>query len=250
MHGCKSIAKFIEKLKIHEKLFNASKNGKPNIDKKFEDRTHNTKFDHKRVSNPQPACFACGVKSRKINQCVNKERGKQCYGCKNFGHVHANCPKNSRSSRSTFEHKTNIPVDRTIHPISVKTQSQHPMHIPVIVAGIQLTELCDTGSQATIINETTYRKIGSPPLYPSQITFSGIGRDRVQSIGFFSPKIPFEFKIYHSLLKLMYLEMMLFPLKQLLVLTFCSKLNQDVIPSLHSEKMEFDCVTMMIMMIL
>ncbi|GFX04979.1 transposon Tf2-9 polyprotein [Trichonephila clavipes] len=41
--------------------------------------------------------------------------------------------------------------------------------------------LCDTGSQATIINEKTYQKLGYPTLNPSQCTFSGIGRDRVES---------------------------------------------------------------------
>ncbi|GFU53558.1 blastopia polyprotein [Trichonephila clavipes] len=41
--------------------------------------------------------------------------------------------------------------------------------------------LCDTGSQATINNEKTYEKLGYPTLNPSQCTFSGIGRDRVES---------------------------------------------------------------------
>ncbi|GFW08422.1 transposon Tf2-9 polyprotein [Trichonephila clavipes] len=45
--------------------------------------------------------------------------------------------------------------------------------------------LCDTGSQATIINEKTYQKLGYPTLNPSQCTFSGIGRDRVESKGYF-----------------------------------------------------------------
>ncbi|GFY21206.1 transposon Tf2-9 polyprotein [Trichonephila clavipes] len=45
--------------------------------------------------------------------------------------------------------------------------------------------LCDTGSQATIVNEKTYQKLGYPTLNPSQLTFSGIGRDRVESKGYF-----------------------------------------------------------------
>ncbi|GFV89508.1 hypothetical protein TNCV_4153231 [Trichonephila clavipes] len=44
-----------------------------------------------------------------------------------------------------------------------------------------LATLCDTGSQATIINEKTYQKLGYPTLNPSHCTFSGIGRDRVES---------------------------------------------------------------------
>ncbi|XP_035222495.1 nucleolin-like [Stegodyphus dumicola] len=34
-------------------------------------------------------------------------------------------------------------------------------------------------SQVTRITEKTYRKIGSPPLHPSRITFSGLGRDTI-----------------------------------------------------------------------
>ncbi|GBM82653.1 hypothetical protein AVEN_200558-1 [Araneus ventricosus] len=66
------------------------------------------------------------------------------------------------------------------------------MHGDITLSGIQLTALCDTGSQATIINEKTYLRIGSPPLYPSQITFSGVGRNTVQSIGFFQNYITIQ----------------------------------------------------------
>ncbi|GBN06705.1 hypothetical protein AVEN_228858-1 [Araneus ventricosus] len=66
------------------------------------------------------------------------------------------------------------------------------MHVDITLSGIQLTALRDTGSQATIINEKTYLRIGSPPLYSSQITFSGIGRNTVQSIGFFQDSITIQ----------------------------------------------------------
>ncbi|GFV80224.1 transposon Tf2-6 polyprotein [Trichonephila clavipes] len=57
--------------------------------------------------------------------------------------------------------------------------------------------LCDTGSQATIINEKTYQKLGYPTLKPLQCTFSGIGRDRVESkenpvLHFFQQGYPLE----------------------------------------------------------
>ncbi|XP_035232764.1 protein PFC0760c-like [Stegodyphus dumicola] len=55
------------------------------------------------------------------------------------------------------------------------------MHVDIELKGTQLTALYDTGSQATLITEKTYRKIGSPPLYPYRITFSGLGQDTVQN---------------------------------------------------------------------
>ncbi|GFS56941.1 uncharacterized protein NPIL_395671 [Nephila pilipes] len=64
------------------------------------------------------------------------------------------------------------------------------MHVHIKLAGIQLTALCDIGSQITRINEKT--RIGSPQLHPSQITFSGIGRDRIKSIGYFQDSIEIQ----------------------------------------------------------
>ncbi|GBM16121.1 hypothetical protein AVEN_163143-1 [Araneus ventricosus] len=95
LYGCKSIPEFKEKLKIYEKLFNTSRTFRPNNDKKFDDLTHAAKFERKRTPNPQPICYSCGLKVNKSTQYTNKPHGKQCYGCKNFGHVHANCLQNS-----------------------------------------------------------------------------------------------------------------------------------------------------------
>ncbi|GFW85207.1 retrovirus-related Pol polyprotein from transposon 17.6 [Trichonephila clavipes] len=59
------------------------------------------------------------------------------------------------------------------------------MHVEITISKIPITTLCDTGSQATIINEKTYQKYFYPTLNPSQCTCSGIGRDRVESKGYF-----------------------------------------------------------------
>ncbi|GBO31482.1 hypothetical protein AVEN_130723-1 [Araneus ventricosus] len=159
---------------------------RPNNDKKFDDSTHAAKFERKRTPNPQPVCYSCGLIGHKSTQCTNKPHGKQCYGCKNFGHIHANCPQNSRNSASKSDSKLATPA-RNVNQISAQNIPQN--HVDITLSGIQLTALCDTDSQATIINEITYLQIGSPPLYPSQITFSVIGRNTVRSIGFFQDSI-------------------------------------------------------------
>ncbi|KAF8788180.1 hypothetical protein HNY73_009711 [Argiope bruennichi] len=109
LHGCKSISEFKEKLKIYEKLFYASKTFKQHVDRKNDDHTHDARLDHKRITQPQPTCYSCGLKGHKSTSCTNKERGKKCYGCKNFGHIHANCPKNSTNSISTANRNTSTP---------------------------------------------------------------------------------------------------------------------------------------------
>ncbi|KAF8771106.1 hypothetical protein HNY73_018560 [Argiope bruennichi] len=163
-------------------------------DRKNDDHTHDARLDHKRVKQPQTTCYSCGLKGHKSTSRTNKERGKKCYGCKNFGHIHSNCPKNSTNSLSTSNRNTSASSDRTVHPISQLSGQSfvNPIRILVILVKIQFTALCDTGSQATIINDKTYRSIGSPPLYPSYITFSGFGRDKVHSIEFFQDFITIE----------------------------------------------------------
>ncbi|GFU57370.1 retrovirus-related Pol polyprotein from transposon 17.6 [Nephila pilipes] len=66
------------------------------------------------------------------------------------------------------------------------------MHVPISLAKIQFIALCDTDSQVTIMNENTYRSIKSQPLYPSQIIFAGIGRDKMKTIGFFHDSIAIQ----------------------------------------------------------
>ncbi|GFX05823.1 peptidase A2 domain-containing protein [Trichonephila clavipes] len=59
------------------------------------------------------------------------------------------------------------------------------MYVEITISKIPITALCDTGSQATIIKKKTYQKLGYPTLNRSQCTFSGTGRDRVESKGYF-----------------------------------------------------------------
>ncbi|GFV99853.1 retrovirus-related Pol polyprotein from transposon 17.6 [Trichonephila clavipes] len=95
--------------------------------------------------------------------------------------IHGRMPKNSRKITPITNHKINTQVDRTVNYISILTPPKNLMHVDITISKIPITALCDIGSQATIINEKTYQKLGYPTLSPSQCTFSGIGRDRVES---------------------------------------------------------------------
>ncbi|GBL76128.1 hypothetical protein AVEN_234419-1 [Araneus ventricosus] len=145
-------------------------------DKKVEDPTHTAKFERKRTPSPQPACYSCGLKGHKSTRCTNTPHGKQYYGCKN-----ANCPLNSSNSASKSDSKLATPA-RTVNQNSAQNFSQHLMHVDIALSGIQLTVLCDAGSQATMINE---KKPICELVLHHCITFSGIDRNTVQSIGFF-----------------------------------------------------------------
>ncbi|GFY25385.1 transposon Tf2-9 polyprotein [Trichonephila clavipes] len=98
LYSSKTLSEFKDKLKIYETLLN-SKHSKQFPDKRFRDYENSTsnqhRIEHKRFTNQQPVCYLCGLKGHKSTLCSNKERGKKCYGCKNFGHVQTECPKNS-----------------------------------------------------------------------------------------------------------------------------------------------------------
>lgn len=189
LYGCKSISEFKEKLKIYENLFNPPRHLKQNTEDKFVS-FHPSRFDRKRPPNSQPICYSCGIKGHKSTLCPNREKGKQCYGCKGYGHVHANCPKNPRNA-SRFDPKF-ATSDKTVTPVSCQSIPANPMHVQIVLADKIFSALCDTGSEVTIINETTYLSIGSPRLNHSQIIFSGIGRDKVKSLGYFQDSVKIQ----------------------------------------------------------
>ncbi|GFT02901.1 transposon Tf2-9 polyprotein [Trichonephila clavipes] len=160
LYGSKTLSEFKDKLKIYEKLLN-SKHNKQFPDKRFRDYENSTsnqhRIEHKRFTNQQPICYLCGLKGHKSTLCPNKERGKKCYGCKNFGHVQAECPKNSRKITPITNHKINTQVDRTVNSISILSPPKNLMHVEITISKIPITALFDTG----------------------------IGRDRVDSKGYF-----------------------------------------------------------------
>ncbi|GFT20987.1 uncharacterized protein TNCV_3131351 [Trichonephila clavipes] len=53
------------------------------------------------------------------------------------------------------------------------------MHVDITISKIPITALCDTGSQATIINEKTYQKLGYPTLNPSRAAVAEWYRYRI-----------------------------------------------------------------------
>ncbi|GFU97894.1 retrovirus-related Pol polyprotein from transposon 17.6 [Trichonephila clavipes] len=154
LYGYKTLSEFKDKLKIYETLFN-SKNSKQFPDKRYRDYENSTsnqhRIEHKRVTNRQPA----------------------------------ESPKNSRKITPVTNHKTNTQLDRTVDSILILTPPKNLMRVEITISKIPNTALYDTGLQVTIINEKTYQKLGYPTLNPSQCTFSGIGRDRVESESYF-----------------------------------------------------------------
>ncbi|GFX51484.1 retrovirus-related Pol polyprotein from transposon 17.6 [Trichonephila clavipes] len=158
LYGSKTLSEFKDKLKNYETLLN-SKHSKQFPDKRFRDYENSTsnqhRIEHRRFTNQQLICYLCGLKGHKSTLCPNKERGKKRHGCKNFSHVQAECPKNSRMITAITNHKINTQVDRTVNSISILTPPKNLMHVEITISKIPITALCDTGSQATIVNEKT-----------------------------------------------------------------------------------------------
>lgn len=52
-----------------------------------------------------------------------------------------------------------------------------------------MSALIDTGSQFNIINENSYKTVGSPPLSRTTLRFSGFRRIEVEAMGYFEEEI-------------------------------------------------------------
>ncbi|GFS48996.1 retrovirus-related Pol polyprotein from transposon 17.6 [Nephila pilipes] len=116
-----------------------------NNQKKFDDYSYNAKFNNTRNPNTQPVCYSCGLRSHKDNQCMKKSQDNKCYGCKPFGHVHFNCPRNSRKCTTKPDPQYST-ANRTGNALSIQNLAKNLMHVDIKLTGIQLTTFCDTWS--------------------------------------------------------------------------------------------------------
>ncbi|GBM88303.1 Retrovirus-related Pol polyprotein from transposon 412 [Araneus ventricosus] len=95
----------------------------------------------------------------------------------------ANCHQNCLVSASKSDSKLATPA-RTVNLISAQNFSQNPMHVDITLSGIQLTALWDTGSEATMNNNSTLPAKIHVPSYDTLPLDVVIGIDFLQQIQF------------------------------------------------------------------
>lgn len=77
----------------------------------------------------------CGSDSHKVNECPDKNKGPKCFSCNEFGHISSACSK-----------KDNVPKVNVI-------RRKHNVYLDVVVNGVVLNALFDTGSDISAVRE-------------------------------------------------------------------------------------------------
>ena len=104
----------------------------------------------------QVSCYGCGGSHLK-RFCFFKD--KRCFSCKRVGHTSSVC---SRNKPQKHNHRINVVLSK-----KEIEEGQKRKFVTVKINGTDVKLLLDTGSDISIINEKTWKQIGSPPLRKS-----------------------------------------------------------------------------------
>lgn len=170
LYVARSIKEFKEKLKIYEemkvKISNSNKFTNANTNKK-------TKLKE------DIRCYNCGILGHRSTECNLKSKGMKCFNCNEFGHKAPDCKKEKIKKK-----KKEDTMATKIESVS-SLDAPRNMYKIIKIRNEKLNALVDTGSQFNIITEDSHRKIGSPALFKSTLSFTGFGRKKIQPVGYF-----------------------------------------------------------------
>ncbi|GFW04181.1 retrovirus-related Pol polyprotein from transposon 297 [Trichonephila clavipes] len=116
------------------------------------------------AKNPQ-RCFNCNDIGHLSKSCPNHSRGPRCLSCNLYGHKSFECRRANLSSTSTPPSGVNA-VHELPSPIN--------MCKDVTIFGRKLNGLVDTGSNLTLLRNSTYITIDAPPLKQTNTLLTGV----------------------------------------------------------------------------
>ncbi|GBM35356.1 Retrovirus-related Pol polyprotein from transposon 297 [Araneus ventricosus] len=114
-------------------------------------------------------CFNCGDPNHISRFCVHKDKGFKCFRCGAFGHKASEC--------DNANPKPEIPT------LDVKFKPR--LDNKVTIEDISVNSLIDTGSQATLLRKSVFDKLNMCKLYPLNLSLSGVGKCKVNPLGYF-----------------------------------------------------------------
>ncbi|GFX59637.1 uncharacterized protein K02A2.6-like [Trichonephila clavipes] len=200
LYGATSFSEFKQKLRTYEtviKNMGIHNFNSPNFRHSYESRGRDFKqqsFQRKptrinvsdAAKNPQ-RCFNCNDIGHLSKSCPNHSRGPRCLSCNLYGHKSFECRRANLNNTSTPPSGVNA-VHELPSPIN--------MCKDVTIFGRKLNGLVDTGSNLTLLRNSTYINIDKPPLKQTNTLLTGFGFSRINVIGTFDSEITIDDQIF------------------------------------------------------
>ncbi|GFW02872.1 retrovirus-related Pol polyprotein from transposon 412 [Trichonephila clavipes] len=200
LYGAISFSEFKQKLRTYEtviKNMGIHNSNSPNFRHSYESRGRDfkqqrfqrkpTKFNASDAARNPQRCFNCNDIGHLSKSCPNHSRGPRCLSCNLYGHKSFECRRANLNNTSTPPSGVNA-VHELPSPIN--------MCKDVTIFGRKLNELVDTGSNLTLLRNSTYINIDAPPLKQTNTLLTGFGFSRINVIGTFDSEITIDDQIF------------------------------------------------------
>ncbi|GFX93282.1 uncharacterized protein K02A2.6-like [Trichonephila clavipes] len=180
LYGATSFSEFKQKLRTYEtviKNMEIHNSTSPNFRHSYESRGRDLKqqsFQRKprkfnasdAARNPQ-CCFHCNDIGNLSKSCPNHSHGPRCLSCNLYGHKSFECRRANLNNTSTS------PGVNSVHELP----SPINMCKDVTIFGRKLNGLVDTGSNLTLLRNSTYINIDAPPLKQTNTLLTALTDD-------------------------------------------------------------------------
>ncbi|XP_078051724.1 uncharacterized protein LOC144477862, partial [Augochlora pura] len=123
------------------------------------------------------SCFNCGESGHISTTCPAKGLGPKCYKCKQHGHISTKCTKDNQGTEEMCA-VTQTPLKKYVKTVTIFDKD--------------VEALIDTGSDLTLMCKDEHARIGSPPLKPTEIRFTGIGSPSHAALGEFTTEVTID----------------------------------------------------------
>ncbi|GFT22432.1 transposon Tf2-9 polyprotein [Trichonephila clavipes] len=186
LYGATSFSEFKQKLRTYEtviKNMGIHNSNSPNFRHSYESRGRDlkqqsfqrkpTKFNASDAARNPQRCFNCNDIGHLSKSCPNHSRDPRCLSCNLYGHKSFECRRANLNNTSTPPSGVNA-VHELPSPIN--------MCKDVTIFGRKLNGLVDTGSNLTLLRNSTYINIDAPPLKQTNTLLTGFGFSRINVI--------------------------------------------------------------------
>ncbi|GFV16160.1 uncharacterized protein TNCV_3379241 [Trichonephila clavipes] len=146
-----------------------------------------TRFNVSDAAQDPQRCFNCNDIGHLSKSCPNHSRGPRFLSCNLYGHKSFECRRANLNNTSTPPSGVNA-----VH----KLPSAINMCEDVTIFGRKLNGLVDTGSNLTLLRNSTYINRDAPPLKQTNTLSTGFGFSRINVIGTFDSEVTIDDQIF------------------------------------------------------